>query len=389
MHRIFLDNASTTPVDPEVVEAMLPCFTESFGNPMSIHTFGRKARNRLDTARTQVASILNATAEEIIFTAGGTESDNMAIKGIAFQHKKMRKTKGPHIITSAIEHPAVLETCHYLETQGFSMAYLPVDEYGLINPDTLASTITDNTFLISIMYANNEIGTIEPIQKIGTIAHTHNALFHTDAVQAIGKVPIDVKQSNIDVLSLSSHKIYGPKGVGALYIREDLTLEPLIHGGGHERGMRSGTHNLPGIVGLGKACELGKSRQKKDTDYIEKLRDKMIKQALTIEESALNGHPKKRLCNNAHLRFKGIEGESLLLALDDEGIAVSTGSACSSTKNEVSHVLSAIGLSNRDAEGSIRLSLGRKNTEEEIEYVTRTLQETVDKLRVISPLWNS
>jgi len=376
-------------VDPAVVKELIPYFTEFFGNPLSLHAFGRVAHTALEKARTQVASILKGDPAEIIFTAGGTEADNMAIKGIASQHTHKRKTTGPHIITSAIEHPAVRESCRYLESQGFSVAYLPVDRYGLVDPETLAATISKDTFLVSIMYANNEIGTIEPIREIGKITQSHEVLFHTDAVQAVGKTAIDVQKSHIDLLSLSSHKIYGPKGVGALYLREGIKLQPIVHGGGHERGMRSSTHNMPGIVGLGKACELAQTRIQKDTHALTKLRDQLIANVLKISESTLNGHPEKRLCNNAHFRFKGIEGESLLLTLDEKGIAVSTGSACSSTKTDVSHVLSAIGLSALEAQGSIRLTLGRKNTAEEMEYVATTLQQSVEKLRMISPLWSN
>ena len=383
-----MDYAATTPVDKEVIDEMIPYFNEIYGNASSIHSFGRDAFDAIEHAREQVANIINAGSDEVIFTSGGTESDNLAIKGVAYLNKKKRNTNGNHIITSAIEHPAVLETCKYLEKQGFNVVYLPVDEYGLINPDDLIEAISKDTFLITIMFANNEIGTIEPIEEIGNIAREHDVLFHTDAVQAVGKVPIDVNKFNIDLLSISSHKIYGPKGVGALYIREDVKLQPIVHGGGHEKGLRSSTYNTPGIVGLGKACELGKKRMKKDVIHLKNLRDTLIKNVLEIEESYLNGHPEKRLVNNAHFRFTAIEGESLNLMLDDKGIAASTGSACSSKKLQASHVLLAIGLDPVEAHGSLRLTLGRWNTSEDVSYVADVLPEIVENLRKMSPLWN-
>ena len=388
MKRIFLDNASTTKIDPEVLHTMLPYFTKYYGNPSSIHAFGREARKAVDTARTNIADLIGAKDDEIIFTAGGTESDNLAIKGISYLNKDKRTTKGPHIITSAIEHPGVLETCRHLETQGFQVKYLPVDTDGLISLLDLQKSISKNTFLITIMSANNEIGTIQPIEEIGTISHEHNIIFHTDAVQAVTKLPIKVKKQNIDLLALSSHKIHGPKGTGALYIRNGIRVQPIIHGGGHEKGIRSSTLNVPGIVGLGKACELAKKRMPRDIPYMKTLRDLLIKNTLQIEESYLNGHPTKRLVNNAHFRFTGIEGESLLLGLDEQGIATSTGSACSSQKLQASHVLLAIGLDPVQAHGSLRLSLGRENTKEEVHYVSKIIPQVVEKLRMMSPLWN-
>jgi cysteine desulfurase len=388
MKRIFMDNASTTKVDPEVIDTMMPYFTKYYGNPSSIHGFGREARMAVDTARTHVSNLLGAKDEEIIFTAGGTESDNLAIKGVAYLNKDKRTTKGPHIITSTIEHPGVLETCRHLETQGFQVKYLPVDTDGLINPDDLRKSITKNTFLITIMFANNEIGTIQPIEEIGKISHEHDIIFHTDAVQAVAKLPIDVTKQHIDLLALSAHKLHGPKGIGALYIRNGVKVQPIIHGGGHEKGVRSSTLNVPGIVGLGKACELAEKRMTKDIPNMKTLRDLLIKNILQIEESHLNGHPEKRLVNNAHFRFTGIEGESLLLGLDEQGIATSTGSACSSQKLQASHVLLAIGLDPVQAHGSLRLSLGRENTKEEVTYVSKTIPQIVEKLRLMSPLWN-
>ncbi|MDI6855689.1 MAG: cysteine desulfurase NifS [Candidatus Thermoplasmatota archaeon] len=389
MKRIYLDHAATTPIAQEVLKEMLPYFTEFYGNASSLHSFGREAHNAIEKARAQIANLIKAKEEEIIFTSSGTESDNLAIKGIAYRHKELiTDFEGPHIITSAIEHPAVLETCKYLEQQGFRVKYLPVDKYGFVNVEELENSISKGTFLITIMHANNEIGTIEPIEEIGKIAKERDVILHTDAVQSFGKVPIDVGKMNADLLSVSAHKIYGPKGVGALYIKRGVQVEPFIHGGGHERGLRSSTENIAGIVGLGKAAELAQQRIESDAAYMTKLRDKLIKNITeNVEESYLNGHPTKRLPNNAHFRFTGIEGESLVLSLDEKGIASSTGSACSSKKLEPSHVLLAIGLNEVEAHGSLRLTLGRENTEEEIDYVLGVLPEVVERLRKISPLW--
>ena len=382
-----MDYASTTKVDDEVVQAMIPFFSQYYGNPSSIHLFGRETQEALLKARQQVATLLNAKEDEIIFTAGGTESDNISIKGVAYKNKAKRKTRGPHIITSAIEHPAVIESCKYLEKQGFHVKYLPVDHYGIVQMDELQDSISKNTFLITIMFANNEIGTIEPMEEIGKIAEENEIPFHTDAVQAVGKTPIDVQEMKIDMLSVSSHKMYGPKGIGALYFKNGIKLQPIIHGGGQEHGLRSSTHNMPGIVGLGKACELAKNRMEKDPKYIKSLRDLLITNILQIEKSYLNGHPEKRLCNNAHFRFTGVEGESILLGLDEKGIASSTGSACASLKEGVSYVLSALGLSPEEAVGSIRLTLGRESTKDDVLYVSENLPKIVQKLRDISPLW--
>jgi cysteine desulfurase len=388
MKKIYMDYAATTPVDDEVLKEMMPFFQKYYGNASSIHSFGREAFDAVEDSRVQVADLINSDAEEIIFTSGGTESDNLAIKGVAYLNKKKRNSKGYNIITSKIEHPAVLETCKHLEKQGFKVNFLPVDKYGLINLNDLEDAISKDTFLVTIMLANNEIGTIEPVEEIGKITRKHDILFHTDAVQAVGKVPIDVNKLNIDLLSISSHKIYGPKGIGALFIRKGVKPEPLAHGGGHEKGFRSSTLNTPGIVGLGKACELGKKRMNKDITSMKHLRDVLIKNILKIEESFLNGHPEKRLVNNAHFRFTAIEGESLNLMLDDKGIAAATGSACSSKKLQASHVLLAIGLDPAEAHGSIRLSIGRASTKEEVEYVSSVLPDIVQNLRNMSPLWN-
>jgi cysteine desulfurase len=388
LKKVYLDYGATTPVDKEIIDEMIPYFDKYYGNASSIHSYGREAFDAVEKARERVANLIGGKSDGIVFTSGGTESDNLAVKGVAYRNKDKRKTKGNHIITCAIEHPGVLEPCKHLEKQGFNVKYLPVDKYGLVNPEDLENAISKNTFLVTIMFANNEIGTIEPMEELGKITKKHNVLFHTDAVQAVTKVPIDVKKLNIDLLSLSSHKIYGPKGTGALYVRKGVKLEPIAHGGGHEKGFRSSTHNTPGIVGLGKACEIGKKRMKQDTSYMKFLRDILIKNLLEVEESYLNGHPEKRLVNNAHFRFTAIEGESLNLMLDDKGIAAATGSACSSKKLQASHVLLAIGLKPEEAHGSLRLTIGKYNTKEEIEYASEVLPGIVKNLRKMSPLWN-
>ncbi|HHF55688.1 MAG TPA: cysteine desulfurase NifS [Thermoplasmatales archaeon] len=380
--KVYLDHAATTPVAREVLEAMIPFFSEKFGNASSLHAYGREARKALEESREKVAKLINAEPEEIIFTGSGTESDNLAIKGIAFLHRK------GHIITSSIEHPAVLETCHYLQRKGFEVTFLPVDKYGLIDIDELEKAIREDTILISIMHASNEIGTIEPVEEIGKIASKNNIIFHTDAVQSVGKIEVDVKKLNVDLLSMSSHKIHGPKGVGALYIRKGIKIEPVLHGGGHERGLRSSTENVAGIVGFAKACEIAGNRMEKDAEKMTKLRDKIIKEVLKIEETYLTGHPTKRLPNHASFYFRGIEGESLVLMLDSKGIATSTGSACSSKKLQPSHVLLATGVKPEDAHGSLRVTLGRENTEEEIEYFLDVLPQIVEDLRKISPMWH-
>lgn len=386
--QIYLDYGSTTPVDPEVLNSMKPYFNQYFGNPSSTHTYGLDANEKIKECRENVASLIGANRDSIIFTSGGTESDNLAIKGIAFRHLDRLHKKGPHIITSQIEHPAVLEPIHYLEKKGFDVVYLPVDHNGIISVDELEKTISNETFLISIMAANNEVGTIEPIREIGQIAKKHSVFFHTDAVQAIGKVPLDVKKDNIDLLSLSSHKIYGPKGIGAIFIRDKIKLEPLFHGGGHEKGIRSSTLNTPGIVGLGKACEIAKKRFKEDTNHMKKLRDNLIENILKIDESYLNGHPTKRLVNNAHFRFTAVEGESLHMLLDSKGIAAATGSACSSKKLRPSHVLLALGLTPEESHGSIRFTLGRTSTQEDVDYVSKEIGPIIERLRSMSPLWH-
>ena len=382
--RIYMDNAATTRVKQEVLEEMLPFFTENYGNPSSIYALGGKSKSAVEKARGQVAEALNADKKEIYFTGGGSESDNWAIKGVALKNRD----KGNHIITTKIEHHAVLHTCEYLEKNGFEVTYLDVDEYGLISLDELKNAITDKTILISIMYANNEIGTIQPIKEIGQIAKEHKIYFHTDAVQAVGNVKIDVKDENIDLLSLSAHKIYGPKGVGVLYIKNGVKLESLIAGGGQERRKRAGTENVPGIVGLGKAIEIAYENLEENNNYLLKLRERLInKIEQTIPYIRLNGHRTKRLPGNVNFCFEYIEGESLLLSLDMIGVAASSGSACTSGTLDPSHVLLAIGLPHGIAHGSLRLSLGSFNTAEEIDYVVENLAVIVDRLRKMSPLY--
>ena len=377
MERIYLDHAATTAMDHEVVQAMMPYFTQASGNASSLHSFGREAKHALDSARQTIADALNAQTDEIIFTSGGTESNNFALKGIG---------KG-HIITSSIEHPSILKTCRYLNDHGCDVTYLPVDADGMVDPGDVESAINSDTKLISVMHANNEIGTIQPISEIGAIAKDHGILFHTDAVQSFGKTEIDVRNMNIDLLSVSSHKIYGPKGVGALYIRKGVKIKPLMHGGGHEMGMRASTENIPGIVGFAKAASLAVERFESDTRHLTGLKDMLIAGVMdSIDDVTLNGNPTERLPNNANLRFAFVEGESLLMHLDMKGIAVSTGSACSSASLDPSHVLLAIGIAPEDIHGSIRFTLGRGNTESEIKYVLEVLPEIVGKLRAMSPL---
>lgn len=382
--RIYLDHSATTRVKPEVLEEMLPVYTDYYGNPSSIYSFGREAKKLVDQARMRVAKALGALPEEIFFTAGGSESDNWVLRGVSYANKN----RGNHIITTSIEHHAILHTCEQLEKEGFEVTYLPVDSYGMISLEDLKAAITDKTILISVMYANNEIGTIEPIEEIGKIAKERNIYFHTDAVQAVGNVKIDVKAQNIDMLSLSAHKFYGPKGIGALYIRKGTRIANLIHGGGQERGKRAGTENVPGIVGLGKAIELATENIESYNEKLLKLRTKLINGVMEkIPYTRLNGHPEKRLPGNANFCFQYIEGESLLLNLDMKGIAASSGSACTSGSLDPSHVLLAIGLPHEIAHGSLRLTLGDENTEEDVDYVLEVLPEIVQRLRDMSPLY--
>ena len=389
MKQVYLDYAATTPVDKDVIEAMMPYYSTHFGNASSLHSFGEEAFNGMETARDHVSSLIGSQSDEIIFTSGGTESDNAAVKGVAFIMKKQNNIKkGPHVITSTIEHPGVLQTCRFLEDYGFQVKYLPVDSLGKVDIAELEEAISRGTFLVSIMHANNEIGTLQAIKEIGKIARDHDIFFHTDAVQSVGKEPINVDRMNIDMLSLSGHKMYGPKGVGALFVREGISLEPLLHGGGHQKGLRSGTENIPGIVGLGKACELAKKRMSMDRSRLKKLRDCLIKGVEDIKGSYLNGHPTERLVNNAHFRFSGVEGESIIMRLNQMGIAASTGSACSSKELEASHVLRAMGIDEVEAHGSVRFSLGRGNSDSDVGYVLDTLPGIISELRAISSLWH-
>ncbi|MDD6683731.1 MAG: cysteine desulfurase NifS [Clostridiales bacterium] len=384
MERIYMDNAATTAVAPEALSAMLPCFAQFYGNASSIHGTGREARKKLEEARKTVANCLGAKPNEIYFTSGGTESDNWAIKGAAFANRK----KGNHIITSQIEHHAVLHTCQWLEKQGFEVTYLPVDEYGLVNPADVEKAITDQTILISIMAANNEIGTIEPVAEIGKIAREHKIIFHCDAVQAVGAIPVDVNDWNVDMLSLSGHKFHGPKGVGALYIRTGVKVEQFMHGGAQERGRRATTENLPGIVGLAAALEHACLHMEENACKMMMMRDRLIKGILdNIPHTRLNGHAMKRLPGNVNVSVQFIEGEALLLRLDLAGISASSGSACTSGSLDPSHVLLAIGLPHEIAHGSLRLSLADSNTEEEVDEVLRVLPEIVKTLRDMSPLY--
>jgi cysteine desulfurase len=381
---IYMDHSATTYVHPAVVEAMAPYHTQYFGNPSSIYSFSKHSKSAIDAARVQVAHALGAEPDEIYFTSGGSESDNWAIKGIASANVK----KGNHIITTKIEHHAVIHTCEFLEKNGFTVTYLPVDQYGLVDPADLEKAITDKTILVSIMYANNEIGTIEPIAELGAIARKHKVPFHTDAVQAIGHVNIDVKSQNIDLLSLSAHKFYGPKGVGVLYIRKGTKIDNLIHGGGQERRRRAGTENIAGIVGLGKAISLATADIDGHNRKIGALRDRLLKGIMaTIPHAHLNGHPEKRLPGNINISFEFIEGESMLLWLDDEGICASTGSACTSGSLEPSHVLLATGLPVEISHGSLRLTLGDVNTDADVDFVLEVLPKVVQKLRDMSPLY--
>ncbi len=383
MDRIYLDNAATTAVSPAVLEAMTPYFCQVYGNPSSIHSTGRDARRAVDAARRQVAAAIGAAAPEIYFTAGGSESDNWAIKGTAFA----KRSKGNHIITSAIEHHAVLHTCKWLEKQGFEVTYLPVDEFGRVSPCDVEKAITDKTILISIMAANNEIGTLEPIAEIGRIAHEHGVLFHTDAVQAVGAIPLDVNAMNIDMLSMSGHKFHGPKGIGALYIRKGVRIDTFLHGGAQERGQRAGTENLAGIVGIGKAIELATEQMAENAARMTRLRDRLIDGILTsIPDVRLNGHRTERLPNNVNVSIRYIEGEAMLLRLDLAGIAGSSGSACTSGSLDPSHVLLAIGLPHEIAHGSLRLTLGTDSTDADVDAVLETLPKIVSDLRAMSVL---
>jgi len=386
MRSIYLDYAATTPTHPEVVKAMLPYFTDTFGNPSSIYSYGRESKGAVEEARAKVAELIGARDEEIVFTSGGTEADNFAIKGVAYTNE----SKGNHIITSAIEHHAVMETCKFLERRGFRVTYLPVDKYGLVDPDSVKRAITDKTILISVMHANNEVGTIEPIAEIARIAREAEIYVHTDAVQTVGHIPVDVNELNIDLLSMSAHKLYGPKGIGALYIRKGIRLAPFMHGGEQEKRRRASTENVPGIVGFGKSIELARQDMNEEAERLACLRDRLINGLLErIDHTRLNGHPVMRLPNNVNISIDYVEGESLVLNLDLDGICTSTGSACSSSSLEPSHVLLAMGLPHEQAHGSLRFTLGKWTTGEEIERVLETLPRIAARLRAMSPLLKS
>ncbi len=379
--RVYMDHGATTAVDPEVKKEMMKFFSDEFGNASQMYEYGRNAAMAVQEARERVTKLIGAEQErEIIFNSGGTEADNLALKGIMLAKKNKKK----HMITSVIEHPAILRTAEYLETQGIKVTYLPVDNFGLISLEDLKKEISSETALVSVMHANNEIGTIEPVKEIGEIAHDAGALFHTDAVQTVGKIPVDVKKLNIDLLSMSSHKLYGPKGVGALYKKQGLRLDPILHGGGHEKGYRSGTENVSGIVGLGKAAEIAQKVLLKEMEKLTKMRDRIIDNFLKLDDTILNGHRTKRLPHNANLSFKFVEGEALILRLDAKGIYGSTGSACSTKKLEASHVLLAIGLRHEVAHGSLRLTLGRWNTDKEVDYVIKEVPQVIKELREMS-----
>ncbi len=383
MERIYLDYAATTPAHPEVVKAMLPYFTEIFGNPSSIYACGQEAKGAVEEARSKVARLIGARDEEIVFASGGTEADNFAIKGTAYANE----SKGNHIIASAIEHHAVLETCKFLQKRGYSITYLPVDKYGMVDPGTVKKSITAKTILISVMHANNEVGTIEPLAEISKVAREAGVYFHTDAVQTTGHIPVNVNDLGVDLLAISAHKLYGPKGVGALYIRKGTKLVSFQHGGEQERRRRAGTENVAGLVGFGRAAELAEQEMSDEAIRLTGLRDKLIKGLLQIEYTHLNGHPTKRLPNNANVSIEFIEGESMCLNLDLQGICTSTGSACSSSSLEPSHVLLAMGFPAEQAHGSLRFTLGKWTTEKEIDRVLEVLPPIVARLRAMSPLW--
>ncbi len=384
MRKIYFDHAATTPTDENVAQAMIEYMTTKFGNPSSVHAFGREVRKEVTKARDAIADLIGAAnGNEIFFTSGGSESDNFALKGIAFANQK----KGNHIITTQIEHHAILHTCQWLEKHGFDVTYLPVDADGLVSLDDVKAAITDKTILISVMFANNEVGTIQPIKEIGAIAKEKGIYFHTDAVQAVANVPIDVQEMNIDLLSLSGHKFYGPKGIGVLYIRRGVKIEAVQMGGAQERNLRAGTENVPAIVGLGIAARNAKRELTEKAAHLTKLRDKLIQGIQTrISNVKLNGHPTKRLPGNVNVSFRFIEGEALLLNLDIKGIAASSGSACTSGSLDPSHVLLALGLTHETAHGSLRMTLGKMNTEADIDYVLEILPEIVTRLRSMSML---
>lgn len=385
MREIYMDHAATTRVRKEVADIMVEYMKNNFGNPSSVHNFGREAKSGLEHARKQIAAVINSSAEEIIFTSGGTEANNLAVIGTA----RANKDKGRHIVTSAIEHHAVLDSCKYLEKEGFEVTYLGVDSEGMISPEDVKEVLREDTILVTIMHVNNEVGTIQPIKDIAQLAHEKNAVMHTDAVQSFGKINVDVEKLGIDLLSISSHKIYGPKGVGALYIKKGTKINNMAHGGAQEKKKRPGTENLPGIVGFGLAAELIEKEMDKEAERLTKLKEKLIERITTeIDYVKLNGHRNYRIPHNVNVSIQFIEGEALLLSLDMKGIAVSSGSACTSGSLDPSHVLLAMGIPHETAHGSLRISLGKENTEEEIDCLVEELVNIVQRLRNMSPLYN-
>lgn len=383
MKKVYLDHTAGMPVDPRVLDAMMPYFEAIYGNPSSLHAFAQEARSGLEEARANVAHLVGAEqSEEVFFTSCATESNNWALRGVAARGKE----RGKHIITSSIEHMSVMNVCKHLMKKGFEVSFLPVDERGVVDLEALQNELTDETILVSVMYANGEIGTLEPIKEVSDIVHRRDAYFHVDATAAMGQVPVDVQKDGIDLLTLSSNDMYGPKGVGALYVKRGTRLNPLIYGGGQERGFRSGTENLPGIVGMGTAAELAKAEMAREAQRLTDLRDQFIKRLLEIPAAFLNGHPSQRLPNNVAVRFSFIEGESMLLNLDMAGVAASSGSACTAKTLEPSHVLRAIGLAHEEAHGSLLFTLGKQTTREEVDYVAGLLPDIVKRLRAMSPL---
>jgi len=378
---IYLDNAATTPLLGEVLDEMLPYMKESYGNPSSLHKLGRQANNALELARKRIARLINSQGK-VVFTSGATEANNLALKGLAYA----MRDKGNHIITSTVEHEAVLEPCRELEREGFKVTYLPVDRNCVVDLDALERSIDEKTILVSIMFANNEVGTMQPVKKIAEIAHKHDVSFHTDAVQVVGKIPVDLRELDVDLITLSAHKMYGPKGVGALCINDDLKIESIMHGGGQENEIRSGTQNVAGIVGMGKAADIAIQNIDMYSSQVKNLRDSLVASVLKdIQHSKLNGHPTQRLPNNAHFTFLGVNGEDLIIKLDENGVAASTGSACSVQKQKASHVLKAMGFNHEEITGSLRLTLGIQNTEHEIEQTLANLSKVVHELREFSP----
>ena len=384
MRRVYLDNNATTRVDPLVLEAVLPHFLEDFGNASSIHEYGQKARASIEEARRHVARLIEAEPKEVVFTSGGTESDNTAIRGVCGFHR----SRGNHIVTTTVEHPAILRSCEQLESEGFRVTYVPVDRDGLIQMEQLREAVDDQTILISVMHANNEIGTIQPVEEISQIAREREVVFHTDAVQSVGKIPLEVGRLGVGLLSLSGHKLHAPKGVGALYVRQGVSMDALLHGGSHERNRRGGTENVPGVVGLGKACELGQLGLDDFDLRVRKLRDKLEAGIIeAVPDTIVNGSVGSRMPHVSNISFQGIEGEALLISLDLQGIAVSTGAACASGSLEPSHVLRAMKISSSRVDSAIRFSLSRMNSDEDIDYALKVVPETVERMRELSPLY--